>query len=80
MNCRAFVKSLSDWQAGELTGAQIARREEHLEHCAKCTAYVRSLMVTRELVRRVSDYHRDDAPFPPELRRQLIRWWHSHER
>jgi len=80
MNCRAFVKALGDWQAGELTRMQIARLEEHLAHCKKCSAYIRTLMLTRELVRRVSDYQHDDAPFPPELKRELLRWWHNHQR
>ena len=87
MSCRGTQRVLSPYMDGACSDRERARVEEHLQGCASCSALLRELQRTRELVSALPEKRASDgfmpalssslraleqAPSPGLLRRALL--------
>ncbi|GBC76685.1 hypothetical protein HRbin08_00147 [bacterium HR08] len=66
MTCRQLFKRLSEFLDGELSADVCAHIRAHLEECAPCRAFLRTLEATVRLCDQLPA-----APLPDEIRRDV---------
>jgi predicted anti-sigma-YlaC factor YlaD len=53
MTCQEFVELVTEYLDGVISDADLARFEEHLEHCVWCNRYLEQIRVTIRVVSRI---------------------------
>jgi anti-sigma factor RsiW len=66
MSCRELFERLSEYVDGELPQAVCREIQQHLQDCAPCIAFAKTLKKTADLARRLPD-----EPMPAELAANL---------
>jgi anti-sigma factor RsiW len=71
LTCREFADFLMAYEDGELSAAERARFEAHLEDCPDCVAYLASYRATVALGRKA--FEDDDAAVGTHVPEDLVR-------
>ena len=66
MTCRDLFERLSEYVDGELSQEICEEIQRHMEGCAPCVAFAKTLKTTAELCRRLPS-----RPIPPEVAANL---------
>lgn len=66
MECKELFARLSEYLDGELTAELCQELQQHLEGCAPCKAFARTLRQTVDLCRQLPS-----RPLPEDVKREL---------
>lgn len=70
MTCREFVEFLMDYDSGELSEAQRAAFDSHMEDCPPCVAYVETYRRAVELGKAA--FEATDELLPEDVPEELV--------
>jgi anti-sigma factor RsiW len=71
LTCREFAEFLMAYEDGELSAAERARFDAHLEECPDCVAYLASYRATVALGRKA--FEDEDAAASTRVPEELVR-------
>ena len=73
MTCREIFERLSEYVDGELSREICQEIQRHMEGCAPCVAFAKTLKKTAEMCRRLPS-----KPIPPDVAADLRNAFASH--